>query len=664
VYSVTPVPTPVNLLGDDDGSPADYSATRTAYYSLQQRLNSARSGQAPEQPGPTAASVAAMSASPWVADASNPQTVAPAAQVVEPATPVGPLPAGTQSVMKSAGGAAASPAADSRVNAIAPPEANFAAGPEALVSSRRTFGGEHSTPIPAQIEMPREGPPTRPVASGEVLFSRGGPVLSVDTLGPRTIIVGKEATYQVTMRNAGDVAAQDVVVQIKIPEWTEVVSAEATSGAAALPASLESGEPLVWTMSHIDRHSTESLTLRLVPRKSRLFDLAVQWTFSPVRSQTLVEVQEPKLALALAGPDEVSFGQSKLYRLTISNPGTGDAEGVMIHLAPLNEGGSPTRHAMGVIRAGESKVVEIELTARQSGSLTIKASATAEGGLQAAAEQQVLVRRAALELAVDAAHVKYTGAAANYVIRLANAGNAVAETVQITATLPTGAKYVSSSGGQLSADQRKVTWNLPLVRPGAEASFELKCILNTPGANRLQAAATGAGDLSDVATATTQVEAVADLKLEMIDPRGPISVGDDAVYEIQVRNRGTKSAEQIDVLMYFADGVEPVGAEGGPHDITSGQVVFRPLASLAAGGEAHLKVRARADRGGPHLYRVEVTCNMLGSKLVAEGTTLFYSPEAEQKARADGTRGPAQHTSTRGNPTSPRSEPTPARLAD
>ena len=69
--------------------------------------------------------------------------------------------------------------------------------------------------------------------------------------------------------------------------------------------------------------------------KGRGFDLAVQWTFTPISSQTIVDVQEPKLNMTIAGPDEVLFGQSKLYRLTISNPGTGDAENVIVQLDPI-----------------------------------------------------------------------------------------------------------------------------------------------------------------------------------------------------------------------------------------------------------------------------------------------------------------------------------------
>ena len=66
-----------------------------------------------------------------------------------------------------------------------------------------------------------------------MLAARKGPVLSVETLGPRRIAVGKESTYEVSIVNSGEVAAEELVVFVSLPEWAEVAGAEASSGAVA-----------------------------------------------------------------------------------------------------------------------------------------------------------------------------------------------------------------------------------------------------------------------------------------------------------------------------------------------------------------------------------------------------------------------------------------------
>jgi hypothetical protein len=87
-----------------------------------------------------------------------------------------------------------------------------------------------------------------------------------------------------------------------------------------------------------------------------------------VTGTTTVQVEEPKLQMEISGPSEVLFGKSQRYTLTLSNPGTGDAEEVSIELTP--PGGdpkTPVKHKVGALKAGSTKSIELELTAREGG---------------------------------------------------------------------------------------------------------------------------------------------------------------------------------------------------------------------------------------------------------------------------------------------------------
>ena len=52
-----------------------------------------------------------------------------------------------------------------------------------------------------------------------LLAAHKGPLLSVETLGPRKIIVGKESTYEVLLLNSGEVAAEELIVFVSLPDW-------------------------------------------------------------------------------------------------------------------------------------------------------------------------------------------------------------------------------------------------------------------------------------------------------------------------------------------------------------------------------------------------------------------------------------------------------------
>src|SRR5206468_4037207 len=96
-------------------------------------------------------------------------------------------------------------------------------------------------------------------------------------------------------------------------------------------------------------------------------------------------------------------------------------------------------------------------------------------------------------------------------------------------------------------------------------------------------------------------------------------------------------------------GIEPVAVKGAEHELGKGQVVFRTIPELDAGAELILQVKARADRPGNHVFRAEILCRALGTKLASEETTLYYGKDlagVKGQATSPGTaakplRGPA-----------------------
>lgn len=495
-----------------------------------------------------------------------------------------------------------------------------------------------TTPRTARIERPSLAgphdslavPPLDRRGSDDMRVVHQSPLLGVETSGPRKIKVNEPATYHVTARNAGQGTAQNVVVTVRLPEWADVVGSHTQLGAVQVPVA-GSGEGVQWHLDELAGSSQAEMTLDIVPRKSRPFDLAVQWTHSPVSANAMVEVQEAKLLMALSGPDEVYFGEQEVYKLTLSNPGTGDAENVVVRLLPNVPGeATAASHDIGVIPAGHTKVVELELTARDPGRLTINAEATASGGLQAQVSEEILVRRAELDVKLAGPKSQYAGTVATYAVTVSNPGNAVAKNVEVAFMLPSSATYVSDNGGgHLEAKGTKVVWRLPNLRPETPQKFEIKCKLEAPGANHPQVACMAEGDLRDTGTLVTHVEALADLRLEVFDPQGPVMVGSDVEYEIHVKNRGSKAAENVEVVAFFSDGVEPVATAGDGHELGVGQVAFAPLVSIAGGQEEVLKVTARGQTAGNHMIRVQLRCQPLNTMLTQEETTLYYQPDQD-----------------------------------
>lgn len=507
--------------------------------------------------------------------------------------------------------------------------------------------GTASTPIATQPISPLSTASRKPIGASKqagsndpnVLVANRTPVITSDIRGPKQILVGREATFRIRLQNQGDAAAEGIDVAIRVPSWADIVETTATSGTVSPTPSSEvagTGGGLKWQISRLEPRGSETVDLRLVPRTSRPLELGVTWTLAPVGSRAVVEVQEPKLEINVSGPDEVLFGKPQLYRFTISNPGTGVAEGLKIDLFPPGGGDkAAASNSLPDLLPGKSQTIEVELVARDAGKLMIKAQASAAGDLTSVAAKEVFCRKPELSVDWRGPEMKYAGTEATYYIRVRNPGTAPADDVTVRAALPEGAQLTSASEGQVyDATRREIAWRVGSLGPGDDSYMELKCTVTTPGINQLKLeAATASGDLADKKLAETNVVALADLKLDVSDPSGPVAVGDAAVYEIRVQNRGASTARDINVVALFSAGVEPDQGDGAQYSVSNGRVAFRAIDELQVGRQVVLKIRTHAVQPGTHVFRAEVLCKDLEIKLAAEETTRFYADDAGDAER-------------------------------
>lgn len=448
-----------------------------------------------------------------------------------------------------------------------------------------------------------------------------GPLLQVETVGPEAILLGKTAEYTITVTNHGQAPADNVFVRIGLPAWVEISNTSATSGTAQSQGEETKERKLVWTLDRVESQSEQTLSLVVSPNENRKFNLMVDWTVRPITSVAEIEVQEPQLKMAVFGPKNVLYGESAVYTIQLTNPGTGTADDVGLDFSYGTR--RLEKKVIGTLGPGEQSEINVELTPEQAGALTVAAIATANGGLRAEAQQDVLVRRAELDVRVIGSSLKYAGGVASYRITVKNSGNATANGVVASILLPAGAKLLTGSTDEAG----RVLQDVGALTPGAERLITLQCQLTVPGDNRVQALVSSEGGLEASRAFVTRVDALADLKLSVSDPRGPTAVGDEAIYEVTIVNRGTKAAEKITIVGQFSEGIEPVEADGGAAELVPGQVLFHPIPRIEPGDEITLKIVARADQAGNHRFRAQLNCSDPDTRLIAEETTFFFGAD-------------------------------------
>jgi len=449
------------------------------------------------------------------------------------------------------------------------------------------------------------------------------PSIEVETFGPRSIGVNKPATYEVVVKNNSGTDAERILVGINLPEWVEVSNVNLTTGGKEITDGNDKAR-LVWTIDRIGAGKTQTATILAVPRKAEMFDVGVEWTLVPRTGKANIRVTEPRLTMNISGPAEVEFGEVARYLVTVRNPGTGTAENVTVKL-PEALGGE--RSVLGDIPPGEEEVFQVELLARTAGDLKLVAQASADGEIEASSDREIIVRRANLAVTMEGPAMKFSGDVGTYTIRMTNNGDATANKLMAAVALPTGAKYISGIDSVTPINDG-VRWQVGPLEPGQTRDFKVNCQMNGSGDMQIECGVRQ-GDLAASAACLTRVETVADLVLEVEDPRGPLPTNKNVPYVVTIRNRGSRSAKQVELVMQFSEGIEPNSAAGHKHRIVPGQVLFSPIDVVEPGQEVSFEITAAAHQQGTHIFRAQLTCHDSDSREIAEGTTRYFSSDGD-----------------------------------
>ncbi|EMI54303.1 COG1361 family protein [Rhodopirellula sallentina] len=489
---------------------------------------------------------------------------------------------------------------------------------------------QHGTAA-AAIATPKT--PAINVAANSNMTATELPVIRILTAGPRRVMIRQTHPYEIRVENRGSVDAEGLVVRAHIPDWGDVVGHQVTRGDVQ-SATEEQVRNLNWRIEKLGAGESETMYVRLKAARPGTHDLDVDWTLAPQKKIVQVIVQEPQLALTIDGPDEVIYGQSKTYQIRVLNPGDGIAPEVVFTLSP--ESSSPQSQRIGDIPAGKEAQFEVELTAQDLGELKIHGLAVGDLDLRAEAGKNVRVLAADLEAILSGPEVKYQGSNATYQLELTNHGTTASEDVIANLQLPMGVVYQGGMEGATMIDNQ-LRWKIASLTPGAVRKYQFQCRMESTGTHQFAFDCKGSAAGQTNVSLDTNVEAIADLVLSVVDPSAPAPIGEDVSYQIVIRNRGSKPAHNVQAVAQFSHGIEPKQISGHVGKVITGQVLIDPIPRIDAGEEVKMTIVAQAETGGHHRFRTEVRSG--DTVLVAEEATHYLAPKNDRITRRSGPGG-------------------------
>lgn len=477
---------------------------------------------------------------------------------------------------------------------------------EAGLSRSEMTTGKLAAPTPGERQL--EGPQQ--------------PTIALQKVAPAEIQVGKQATFELYVKNTGPVAAQQVVVTDHVPAGTQLVDVRPQPQRGA-------DGSLVWSLGTLQPGEETQITLQVMPQAEGEIGSTAHVSFSAAASCRSI-CTRPQLTIEHTAPPKVLIGESFNVEITVSNPGSGPATGVRIEedvpAGLAHAAGGQLEYEVGTLRPGESKRLALVLTAKQAGQVQNTIHVRGDANLAAQHAIQIEVVAPQLAVGVDGPKRRMLERQATYTLQIANPGTAAARDVELAAFLPRGMKFVATDAqGQYDAARHAVFWSLEELPPAKAGAVKLTTLPVEPGEQRLRIEGRASLGLTAASEQVVQVEQSSEVLLSVKETDEVIEVGSETTYEIRVTNSGTKAATNVRIAAILPAGMAALNGEGPTRAAgDASQINFEPLARLNPREEVIYKVQVQGKQPGDHIIRVQLASDEWPTPVTREESTRVY----------------------------------------
>ena len=267
------------------------------------------------------------------------------------------------------------------------------------------------------------------------------PSLVLEKRAPEEIQVGKPAIFEIHIKNSGPVDANNIMVLDHVPRGTRFVD-------ASPPPQQSPDGQLLWQLGTLKPGDEKSISIQLIPTEEGEIGSVARVAFE-AEASVKTRCTRPQLAIDVQSAQRVLIGETMIYTVKISNPGTGDATGVILE-EDVPDGfshpaGNELEFELGTLRPGESRVVNLTLKAEQAGMWENIMLVRADGNLVEEDGARTEVIAPQLRLTTRGPSKRYLERPATYNIEVANPGTAPAKDIELVAFLHKGMKFVETN---------------------------------------------------------------------------------------------------------------------------------------------------------------------------------------------------------------------------
>lgn len=510
------------------------------------------------------------------------------------------------------------------------------------------------TPASARDTRPSSAPFDRPADQDEADFAQKPtrrpaaaqvavrPQLAIDKIAPPEAVLGQPMVYHILVRNKGQIAAHSVVVEDTLPKEVKIDG--------SIPQAQLEGRRLVWKLGTLEPGHEKKISVRVIPQTEGTLGSVATVNFANRGNSgnaADASATTPHLKFGISAPRQAAVGTLIPFKFHVTNVGSIEARGVVLRdVLPSglqHPDGDDLEYEIGVLPAGQSRDIELALTAAATGKVVNRVIVTADGNLTEEGQAVVEVVGPALAVVRQGPKRLFPGKGGKYTNTVTNPGSTPIEGVRIVEALPPGLEFVEGSdGAQFYADKRSVNWTIDRLGPGESRPLRVTLKAVERGAQISVVRAADAAGASGETAGTTHVTGVPSLVIEMGELPPLIEVGEQFTLPLRIVNNGSDTATQIRATVTLPPGMELVSAKApidykrsniankaaGQRQFKSQQELqFEPIGRLDVRTHVQIELTLKARQTGPARIQVEVQCDQIAEPVRHDRVTTVAALE-------------------------------------
>ena len=482
------------------------------------------------------------------------------------------------------------------------------------------------------MEVIRPPDPSAPSGSG-VTLARGettvewlAPAIILTQSGPTMAVLGSQITYETTIRNVGRVECRSMTVTSPVSDALSYV----TSNPPATPYSEPPGSPhpklfLGWALGKLAPNQEIKLQATFKTKAQGLINsCASVVTEEGLKDEKCIQtnVSTAALKVAITGPTTAVIGQPLQFMVTVTNPGGGPLEKVLV-TANFDEGlesetklHTVNQKLLTPLAPQESRVLPLDLIARKVGPQHVRIVATASV-VSSRAEAVVMVQQPSVKLSFEKPpKTGFVGKQAEWSLVLINEGDATLTNVVIRDRLPPELEFAGADqgGGREGGD---VLWKLGQLLPRDRRVLKLTTLCKNPtkAAEQKAVVTTDQGVTSEASAVLEIVSSPPGLNFLPIAQPNPVQVGKKVTYLVKVSNSGQEPLQGVEIKAVLPPELQILSAKPPPgttskETIDKQVVTFTKVDGVGKDRVLEYTIEAEGKKAGD--LRIRFECRTLG----------------------------------------------------